>query len=163
MHSSGSSVYEADVLSFWCLSLLLSDRGGRLHGLCFSLCRSSLKPNTGTRSHLPGMAQMPSTIPVPCSHKTEVEQEVVIQGGAIAPGLWCLHNFRTCWRTSDWERTSRHMIIFICLISVGATLLGGPWPSINLGDLPQALCSLSYSHSEDSVSVEPCSGFPLYA
>ncbi|TNN69027.1 hypothetical protein EYF80_020730 [Liparis tanakae] len=31
----------------------------------------SLKSNTGTRSHLPSMAQMPTTIPVPCSHKTE--------------------------------------------------------------------------------------------
>lgn len=88
----------------------LSTLKTQLHGLCFSLCRSSLKPNTGTRSHLPGMAQMPSTIPVPCSHKTEVGQEVVIEGGATAPGLWCLHNFRTCWRTADGERTSRHSI-----------------------------------------------------
>lgn len=41
------------------------------HGLSFSFCRSSLKSNTGTRSHLPSMAQMPSTVLVPCSHKTE--------------------------------------------------------------------------------------------
>lgn len=92
------------------MSLLLSDRGGRLHGLCFSLCRSSLKPNTGTRSHLPGMAQMPSTIPMPCSHKTEVGQGVMIQGEIVALDLWCLHNFRTYWLTADWERTSRHKI-----------------------------------------------------
>lgn len=92
------------------MSLLLSDRGSRLQGLCFSLCRSSLKPNTGTRSHLPGMAQMPSTIPLPCSHKTEVGQEVMIQGEVIALDLWCLHNFRTYWLTADRERTSRHKI-----------------------------------------------------
>lgn len=57
-------VFKRDLLSFWCLS-----------ALCFSRYRSSLKSNTGTRSHLPVMAQMPSTVPVPSSHKTEVRQE----------------------------------------------------------------------------------------
>ncbi|KAM3611701.1 uncharacterized protein V6R79_022834 [Siganus canaliculatus] len=43
----------------------------------------SLKPDSGTRSHLPGMTQTPTiptvTIPVPHSHKTEVGQEVAIE------------------------------------------------------------------------------------
>lgn len=107
--NTGWSVYEA-VHSLWSLSLLLSDRLGGLHGLAFSLCRSSLKPNTGTRSHLPSMAQMPSTIPVPCCHKTEAGHGVMIEFGAIAPGLRRLHNFRSCWRASGWRGTSRHTI-----------------------------------------------------
>ncbi|KAJ4941793.1 hypothetical protein JOQ06_011667 [Pogonophryne albipinna] len=53
----------------------MSGGTGRSHNPCWL----SLKPNTGTRSHLPGMAQMPTTIPVPCSHKTEVELEVGIR------------------------------------------------------------------------------------
>lgn len=32
------------------------------------------------------MAQMPTTIAVPYSHKTEAGQEVRIEGGAVAPG-----------------------------------------------------------------------------
>lgn len=66
--------------------ILLNALTAAIHGLFFSLCRLSLKPNTGTRSHLPGMAQMPTTIPVPYSHKTEAGQEVRIEGGAVAPG-----------------------------------------------------------------------------
>lgn len=104
-HSSCLKCNEADSkMKLSCLSDLLAVLSGSnstLHGLCFLLCRLSLKPNTGTRSHLPGMAQMPRTIPMPYSHKTEVRQEAVINGGAFAPCLLCLHNLRTCWRTSD--------------------------------------------------------------
>lgn len=64
----------------------LSALTAAVHGLCFSLCRLSLKPNTGTRSHLPGMAQMPTAVPGPRSHKTEVGPEVRMEGGAVAPG-----------------------------------------------------------------------------
>ncbi|XP_060927028.1 tripartite motif-containing protein 16-like protein, partial [Limanda limanda] len=55
-----------------------------VHGLSFSLLRSRLKPNTGTRSHLPGMAHMPNAIPMPQSHKTQVAEEVGIEGKPVA-------------------------------------------------------------------------------
>lgn len=47
----------------------------RLFALCFSRYGSSLKSNTGTRSHLPVVAQMPSAVPQPSSHKAEVGQD----------------------------------------------------------------------------------------
>lgn len=87
--------------SLWYLCLLLSDRVSGLHGLAFSLCRSVLKPNTGIRSHLPGMAWMPSTVPVPRCHKTEVASGVTIEIGAIGRDLrWSLHNFTFHCRAS---------------------------------------------------------------
>lgn len=114
------------------------------------------------------MAQMPTTIFVPHSHKTEVEQEVTHTHTHTQPphhpcgacitlelvgGRWmgdhlkaydqstpCLHVWSVLGPTVRWA------------------LL---WPSINLHDLPQAVCSVSHSHSEDSVSAQPCFRFLL--
>lgn len=121
--------------SLWYLCLLLSDRVSGLHGLAFSLCRSVLKPNTGIRSHLPGMAWMPSTVPVPRCHKTEVASGVTIEIGAIGRDLrWSLHNFTFHCRASGgcrrgWGRPqgapSKHTII--CLTTVVFALPGEQW------------------------------------
>lgn len=117
-------VHKLDLLALRCL-----------FALCFSRYRSSLKSNTGTRSHLPVMAQMPSTVPEPTRHKTVVRQERAI-----------VLNTNSTPEAAGDHRTGRQRSkhVPICLISAGARISGGPRPSTNLGDLLQPPTPLAF-------------------
>lgn len=115
--------------SLWYLCLLLSDRVSGLHGLAVSLCRPVLKPNTGIRSHLPGMAPIPSTVTVPRCHKTEVAYGVTIEIGAIGRDLrWSLHNFIEGHPVAEGGPQGAALkSTVICLTTVVFALPGEPW------------------------------------
>lgn len=144
----------------------LSGPRAAVHGLRFQLCGSNLKPNTGTRSHLPHGSNAHHHLCAPQSqdwggtggHTHTHTQPPHHPCGAcitleLVGGRWmgdhlkaydqstpCLHVWSVLGLTVRWD------------------LL---WPSINLHDLPQAVCSVSHSHSEDSVSAQPCFRFLL--
>lgn len=121
-----------------------------IHGLAFSLCRSVLKPNTGIRSHLPGMAWMPSTVPVPRCHKTAVASGVTIEIGAIGRDLrWSLHNFTFHCRASGGCRRGRgrpqgapSKRTIICLTTVVFALPGEQWSPLR--DPPSSIPKLKH-------------------
>lgn len=191
MHSSGGGVYEAGISLSFSLLFPISLCHSHSLSLCvFSPISHSLpwqRRYMASASHFVGRVWNPTLAPgvtfqawlkcpppPPCPAVTRLrwdrrsgsKAELFHRARRWTPFLWCLHNFRTCWRTLVGESTSRHTIkahlhLFDrCWARIGRW--APPWPSINLGDLPQALCSLFHSHSEDSVSVEPGSGFPLY-
>lgn len=114
------------------------------------------------------MAQIPTTIFVPRSHKTEVEQEVThTHTHTQSPHLPCgacitLELVGGRWMGDHLKAYDQSTPCLHVWSVLGPTVRWALlWPSINLHDLPQALCSVSRSHSEDSVSAEPCFRFLL--
>lgn len=80
------------------------------HG--FFLCRSSLKSNTGTRSHLPSMVQMPHRHSnVPAITRVRWDSRSHLQGRTAAPALpvcVSLHHVRGSRRAPDGAAVAAH-------------------------------------------------------